>query len=99
MDYNKTIIPPGPREHHRQHNIAHCQHIKQTILRLCKSDDLFLDNSITHAKDKCTAIAKNDTNNAKHVAIDSSHAQCNQPTIGPAQRGHNAAYRMSSTFN
>jgi hypothetical protein len=46
-----------------------------------QSDDLFLDNSITHAKDECTAIAKNDTNNAKRVAIDSAHAQFNQPTI------------------
>jgi hypothetical protein len=39
-----------------------------------KSNNLFLNNSITHAKDKCTTIAKSNTNNAKHVAIDSAHA-------------------------
>jgi hypothetical protein len=46
---NKTIIPPGPREHSRQQKNAQCQHIKQTLRRLCKSDDLFLDNSMTQA--------------------------------------------------
>jgi hypothetical protein len=51
-------------------------HIKQTL-----QHDLFLDNSIIHAKDECTAIAKNDTNNAKRVAIDSAYAQGNQPII------------------
>jgi hypothetical protein len=82
---DKTIIPPGPREHCRQQKIARRRHIKQTLWRLCKSDDLFLDNSITQDKDEHTAIAKNDINNVKHVAIDSTHAQCNQPTIGLAQ--------------
>jgi hypothetical protein len=85
MDDNKTIIPPGPQEHSRQLKIAWRQRIKQTLQRLHKNDDLFLKNSITHTKDKHTAIAKNDTNNAKHVAIDSAHAQHNQPTIGLAQ--------------
>jgi hypothetical protein len=48
---------------------------------------MFYNNSITHAEDKCTAIAKGNTNNANHVAVDSAHAQCDQPTIGLAQRG------------
>ncbi len=96
---DKTIIPPGPREHHRQRKIARCQHIKLTLQRLRKSGNLFLDNSIPQAKDECTAIAKNDTNNAKHIAIDSAHAQCNQPTIGLAQRGQNMAYCLGSAFN
>ncbi len=99
MDNDKTIIPPGPREHHRQQQNAWHQHIKQTLRRLCKSDDLFLDNSITHAKDKCTAIAKNNTNNAKGVAINSAHAQRDQPTIRLAQCGQNTTYRLGSTFN
>jgi hypothetical protein len=64
-----------------------------------KSDDLFLDNNITNNEDKRTAIAKNDTNSAKHEAIDSTHAQCNQPTIGLAQRIKNRAYHLSSAFN
>jgi hypothetical protein len=87
IDNDKTIIPPGPREHRRQQKNAQCQHIKQTLRQLRESDDLFLDNSITQAKDERTAITKNDTNNAKRVAIDSAHAQHYQPTIGLAQRG------------
>jgi hypothetical protein len=47
IDNDKTIIPPGPQEHRRQQKIAQCQHIKQTLRQLGKSDDLFLDNSIT----------------------------------------------------
>jgi hypothetical protein len=87
INNNKTIIPPGPQEHCRQQKIARRQHIKQTLWRLRKSDNLFLDNSITQAKDECTAINKNDTNNAKRIAINSTHAQRDQPTIGLAQRG------------
>jgi hypothetical protein len=96
---NNTIIPPGPQEHCRQQKIAQRQHIKQTLWRLPKSDDLFLDNSVTQAEDECTAIAKNNTNTAQHVAIDSTHAQCNQPTIELAQRGQNMAYCLGSAFN
>ncbi len=75
MDDNRTITPPGPQEHRRQQKIARCQHIKQTLWRLRESDDLILNNSITHAKDERTTIAKSNTNNAKHVEIDSAHAQ------------------------
>jgi hypothetical protein len=100
LDYlAKTIIPPGPWEHHRQQKIAQHQHIKQTLWQLRKSDNLFPDNSITHTKDKCTTIAKNDTKNAKHVAINSTHAQHDQPTIGLAQRGQNRAYCLGYAFN
>ncbi len=91
MDDDRTIRPPGPREHFRQQKIAQRQHIKQTPRQLRESDDLFLNNSITHAKDKHTAIAKSDTNNAMLVAIDSAHAQCDQPTMGLAQCGCNTA--------
>jgi hypothetical protein len=80
INNNKTIIPPGPREHLRQQKIARHQHIKQTLRWLHESDDVFLDNSITQAKDERTAITKNNTNNAKHVAINSAHAKCNQPS-------------------
>jgi hypothetical protein len=99
MDEDKTITPPGPREHRRQQKIAWRQHIKRTLQRLRESDDLFLDNSITQAEDERTAIAKNNTNNAKRVAIDSAHAQYHQPTTGLAQRGQNTAYRLGSAFN
>jgi hypothetical protein len=91
INNDKTIIPPGPWEHCRQRKIARCQHIKQTLWPLCKSENLFLKNSITQAKDERTAIAKKDTNNAKRMAIDSTHAQRDQPTIGLAQRRQNMA--------
>jgi hypothetical protein len=99
INADKTIIPPGPREHCRQQKIAQCQHIKQTLRQLRESDNLFLDNSITQAEDECTTIAKNNTNNAKHMGIDSTHAQRDQPTIGLAQRGQNMAYCLGSAFN
>ncbi len=60
---------------------------------------MFLDNSITQTKDECTAITKNDTNNARCVALDSIQAQHDQPAIGLAQRGRNMAYHLGSTFN
>jgi hypothetical protein len=99
MDDDKTIMPPGPREHRRKQKNARRQHIKQTLQHLRKSDDLFLDISITQAKDECTAIAKNNTNNAKRVAIDYAHAQRDQPTIGLAQHKQNTAYRLGSAIN
>jgi hypothetical protein len=53
---------------------------------------MFLDNSITQVEDERTVIAKNNTNDSKRMAINSAHAQCNQPTIRLAQSGQNAAY-------
>jgi hypothetical protein len=99
MDDDIIRIPPSTQEHCRQQKTAWCQHIKQTLRRLRKSDDLFLNNSITHAKDECTAIAKSNYNNAKCVAITSAHAQHGQPTIGLTQRGRNIAYCFGSAFN
>ncbi len=40
------------REHPRQHKIAWRQHIKLTLRLLSKDKNLFLENSITQAKDK-----------------------------------------------
>jgi hypothetical protein len=90
---------PMPTRAPQAATIARGQHIKQTLQRLCKIDDLFLNNSITHAKDECTTIAKKDTTNAKCVAINSAHAQCNQPTIKLVQRGCNTVYHLGSAFN
>ncbi len=83
------------RTRHKYHRTVHKYLVRYISRRLTtESHNLFLDNSITHTtKDECTAITKGDTNNAKHVAIDSAHAQCDQPTIGLAQRGRNTAYR------
>jgi hypothetical protein len=58
-----------------------------TIVSLHKSDNLFLDSSITHAEEECIIIIKIDPNNAKPLAINSAHAQHDQPTIRLAQVG------------
>jgi hypothetical protein len=99
MDDDKTIIPPDPREHRRQCKITRQQHIKQTLWRLRDSDDLFLNNSITLAEDKRTSLAKDDTINKKHLAINAAHTKRGTPSIGIAQRGHNATYSLGSAFN
>jgi len=57
MDDDKTILPPDPQEHRKQHNIARQQHIKQTLRRLHDSDNLFLGDSITLAEDERTSLA------------------------------------------
>jgi hypothetical protein len=99
MDDNRTIIPPDPREHHRQRKIARRQHIKQMLRRLRDSNDLFLDNSITLAEDKQTSLAKADNSNKKRMAINTAHTKRGTKSIGFAQRGRNAAYSLGSAFN
>jgi hypothetical protein len=89
---------PGPQEHcapqAARKRLAPAHQTNTT--GLCESDNLFLDNSITQAKDERTAIANNNTNNAKHMAIDFAHAQRDQPTIGLAQRGQNMVYHLGA---
>jgi hypothetical protein len=95
---NKTIMF-DPKEHRRQCKIAWQQHVQQTLQRLHKNDNLFLDNSITITENERTALAKNDDSNAKRKAIDSSHVRRDKPSIGLVQRGRNLVYSMSSAFN
>ena len=89
----------NPKEHRRQCKIARQQHVRQTIGRLCESDDLFLDNSITITENNPTDSAKNNATNVKPKAIDSSHITWDEPSIGLAQHGKNTTYSMSFTFN
>ncbi len=44
-------------------------------------------------------MAKNDTSNKKHAAIDTAHTKRGTPSIGFAQQGCNAAYSLGSAFN
>jgi hypothetical protein len=99
MDDNITIIPPDPQEHRRQRKIARQQHIKQSLRRLCKSNDLFLNNSITLAEDERTSLAKTDASNKKCMAINNAYTKRGTAHIGFAQRGRNAAYCLGSAFN
>jgi hypothetical protein len=50
-------------EHRRQCKIARRQHIKLTLRLPSKNDNLFLDNSITQAKDERTVLAKGEQPN------------------------------------
>jgi hypothetical protein len=52
-------------EHCRQRKIARCQHIKQTLRLLSKSENLFLDNNITQAEDERTILAKDNQINTQ----------------------------------
>ena len=99
MDEDKTIVPPDPREYRRQRKIARRQHIKQTLRRLRNSNNLFLDNSITLAEDERTSLAKANESNKKRMAINAAYTKRGTTSIGFAQRGRNAAYSLSSTFN
>jgi hypothetical protein len=99
MDNDKTILPPDPREHHRQRKIARRKHIKQTLRRLRDSDNLFLDDSITLAEDERTSLAKADERNKKRMAINAAHTKRGTTSIGFSQHGCNAAYSLGSAFN
>jgi hypothetical protein len=85
-------------EHRRQRKIARRQHIKQTLRLLSKSENLFLDNSITQAEDEQTILAKGNQTNTQRRAIDSAHVKNNKPAIGLAQRGCNTAYSLGTAI-
>ncbi len=65
---------------------------------LSKSENLFLDNNITQAKDKRTILAKGDQTNTQRRAINSAHVKNNKPAIGLAQRSCNTAYSLGTTI-
>ena len=88
-----------PKKHRQQCKIARQQHFRQMLQQLRKSDDLFLNNSITITEDERTNLAKNDANNAKCKTINSAHVTQDKPNIGLVQSGRNTAYSMSSAIN
>ncbi len=104
---NKTIFvdcPPSQqdanvRKHCRQCKIAWPQHIKLMLRLLSKNKNLFLDNSITQAKDERTVLAKGDQTNMQHLAIDSAHVNSSKPAIGLTQCGRNATYSLGTTIS
>jgi hypothetical protein len=104
---NKRIFvdrPPSQqdaniRKHRRQHKIPRRQHIKLTLRLLSKNENLFLDNSITQAKDERTVLAKGNQTNLRRLAIDSAHVNSNKPAIGLTQRGCNVAYSLGTTIS
>jgi hypothetical protein len=87
------------KKHRQQCKIAWQQHVRQTLQRLRKSDNLFLDDSITTAEDERINLAKNDATNAKCKAINLAPDTCNKLNISLMQRGCNTAYSMSAAFN
>jgi hypothetical protein len=74
---NKTIFvdrPPSQKDanickHCRQCKIAQHQHIKLALRLLSKNENLFLDNSITQAKDEQTVLAKGGQTNTQRLAM------------------------------
>ncbi len=103
---NKTIYIDPPlaqldadiHEHRRQRKIARRQHIKRKLCLLSKSENQFLNNNITQAKDERTILAKGNQSNTQRTAIDSAHVKNNKPAIGLAQRGCNTAYSLGTTI-
>ncbi len=103
---NETIYIDPPlaqqdanvHEHRRQCKIARRQHIKQTLHLLCESENLFMDNNITQAKDKRTILAKGNQTNTQRRAIDPTHVKNNKPAIGLTQRGRNTACSLGTTI-
>ncbi len=85
-------------EHRRQRKIAQRQHIKQTLRLLSESENQFLDNNITQAKDERTILAKGNQTNTQRRAINSAHIKNNKPAIGLAQRGRNTTYSLGTTI-
>ncbi len=104
---NKTIFvehPPSQqdadiRKHRRQRKITRRQHIKLTLRLLSKNKNLFLDNSITQAKDKRTVLAKGDQTNLQCLMIDSAQVNSNKPAIGLTQLGCNTTYSLGTTIS
>ncbi len=104
---NKTIFvdrPPSQQDanvhkHCRQRKIARRQHIKLKLRLLSKNKNLFLDSSITQAKDERTVLAKGDQTNTQRLAIDSAHVNSNKPAIGLIQRGCNTPYSLDMTIS
>ncbi len=85
-------------EHHRHRKITRHQHIKRMLRLLSKSENLFLDNNITQAKDGWSILAKDNQTNTQCRAIDSACVKNNKPAIGLAQRGCNTAYSLGMTI-
>jgi hypothetical protein len=65
---------------------------------LSKNENLFLDNSITQAKDERTVLAKGDQTNLQRLAIVSAHVNSNKPAIGLTQHDCNTAYSLGMTI-
>jgi hypothetical protein len=87
------------KEHKQTRRARICQHRQETLRRLKESEELFFDTNITLAKDKQTVVAKEDTSNARRVAIDSAHTQQDKPRVGLMQQGQNMIHSVGSAFN
>jgi hypothetical protein len=78
------------KKEHKQSRCAQIlQHRRETLQRLKENEELFFDTNITLAEDKQTVMAKEDTTNARRVAINSAHNQRCKPSVGLMQQGLN----------
>ena len=68
------------------------------LKKLKEQENLFLDHSITMAKDTHTENAKNDRTNKKRVSIDAAHTATAATKPSLLQQGRNLSYNMGTTF-
>eukprot|EP00956_Cyclotella_meneghiniana_P021173 scaffold38160_cov44-Cyclotella_meneghiniana.AAC.3 len=61
-----------------------------------QEEELFLDNAITWAEDGHTALAKLNTDNPQHQAIDHGHANANTTKPSILQTSKNWGYALQS---
>jgi hypothetical protein len=85
------------KQERQQQQRYQCQHVRNTLRCLWESEELFFDESITQAEDEQTTMAKEDTSNAKHAAIDAAH-KFNTTDIGLTQQGRNIVHNIGSVF-
>jgi hypothetical protein len=78
----------------KQHN-----HRRETLAKLSRQEDHFLDECITMAKDERTDMAKANTTDGRRLAIDKGYDKSNaRPTPGIKQQWRNKSYRLCSAF-
>jgi hypothetical protein len=97
MNDNKTIIPPGPREHRRQKKMLGAIRSNKHYGGYAKKTVCSLTTASPKPRTNAPPLPRM-TPTMQSMAINSTHAQCNQPTIRLTQHGQNTAYSLSSAF-
>ena len=63
------------------------KHQRDTLKRLRESEEIFLDQRITRAKDEHTTMEKDYKASTWKIAINKAHAERSKPTVGMWQQG------------
>ena len=74
-------------------------HRRETLAKLARQEDHFLDECITVAEDERTDMAKANTTDGRRLTIDKAHDKSNaKPTPGIKQQWMNKSYGVCSAF-